>query len=62
MVGTEAMRHRVWLPGKEPRPCLFISLTFTRPKVMGMEGMVTTLRTAVLEVTLLGGLCMLPQP
>lgn len=56
------MRHRVWLPGKEPRPCLFISLTFTRPKVMGMEGMVTTLRTAVLEVTLLGGLCMLPQP
>ena len=62
MVGTEVMHHRVRLLGKKPHLYLFISLTRTRPKALGMGGMVTTLHTAVLAVTLLGGLCMLPQP
>lgn len=61
MVGMEVMRLRVRLSGKKPRLCLFTSLTFTRPEVTGMEDMVTALHTAVLVVTLLGGLYMLPQ-
>ena len=61
MVGTEVMRLRVRLSGKKPHLYLFILLTFTRPEVTGMEDTVTALHTAVLVVTLLGGLYMLPQ-